>query len=673
MLYKQEKDKYIPFYFPVAAEYNFNASTEDPGAGGLDFKKPFGSNAAVIKSFNVKFMGTNLFEAGRGSIQATLTIEVDTLSSIFDAPQGFAPLADLFVMKNSKSGTISGQAKAQSSPRINTSRQVPIGAMLKYSTPKNSDLFSKDELTIINNMGVFTSLYYAGHNLSIVGPEARASITIEYHGHLHATKHDMVYDLFAKPEQKAAAIRLGSQATRAPQNINTPPGLSAGSTAVTNKGVRQFLVQDRMKPMLDIIESLYQRKKVYSLNVSPENLTKYYGLNTFFDADAAAAEADDVISTSDSAITINSVAKRTLNDYRVHYITVADFVDAYFYAQIQEQAKIKTELNQQLEKKEIDESAFNAAMLQAQTAENNLKRFAIIFGDISYTSPGKEPVTYEGQKKFNVGDIPIAVDTLYTVFYEEYIKPQKQVFGPEEFLKTFLLKLIAQSFNPLQKASFINKVHIEIYQHISQQLESDANGLMDVGQLSKNKIVDPAVKPPTKEYLVYHQLAGSASKTLSSGKKRIDIAEGIHHLRMNQDRGLLKEITFSQMDIPLKAEYHTIGAGMMFDELRVPQQASVSMYGNTIFLPNSLVYLDPDTLGFGDPRLLDSAARKLGIGGYYTVITSNLSFTDGVLATSLDLSWWGWPESNSQTKLTSEQIRAVKDNQALMNRAKSWR
>ena len=110
----------------------------------------------------------------------------------------------------------------------------------------------------------------------------------------------------------------------------------------------------------------------------------------------------------------------------------------------------------------------------------------------------------------------------------------------------------------------------------------------------------------------------------------------------------------------------------MFDELRIPQQASVTMYGNTIFLPNSLVYLDPDTLGFGDPRLLGSAARRLGIGGYYTVITSNLSFANGVLSTSLNLSWWGWPESNSQTKLTSDQIKAVKDNQALMNKAKSW-
>ena len=74
------------------------------------------------------------------------------------------------------------------------------------------------------------------------------------------------------------------------------------------------------------------------------------------------------------------------------------------------------------------------------------------------------------------------------------------------------------------------------------------------------------------------------------------------------------------------------------------------MYGNNLFIPGMEVYIDPNSLGFGDPRDLDSAARKLGIGGYYSITKVSTSFSGGVLTTNLQCQFAGYPESLSEPK-----------------------
>ena len=84
------------------------------------------------------------------------------------------------------------------------------------------------------------------------------------------------------------------------------------------------------------------------------------------------------------------------------------------------------------------------------------------------------------------------------------------------------------------------------------------------------------------------------------------------------------------------------------------------MFGNTIFLPTMEVYIDPNPLGFGDPRGLNSAARRLGFGGYYSVIKVTTSFSAGVLSTQLQLTFSGYPETKGEPKRTDAAIEATK-------------
>ncbi len=82
----------------------------------------------------------------------------------------------------------------------------------------------------------------------------------------------------------------------------------------------------------------------------------------------------------------------------------------------------------------------------------------------------------------------------------------------------------------------------------------------------------------------------------------------------------------------------------LYDELKMPYSATITMVGNTLFFPGSQIFIDPTTIGFGDPRAYNSAAFRIGLGGYYTVLSVNHSFNGPEYTTTLDCSFGSWKE-----------------------------
>ena len=79
----------------------------------------------------------------------------------------------------------------------------------------------------------------------------------------------------------------------------------------------------------------------------------------------------------------------------------------------------------------------------------------------------------------------------------------------------------------------------------------------------------------------------------------------------------------------------------------MPYNAQISMIGNNIFLPGSTIYINPSSIGFGDPRNQRSAAARLGIGGYYVVTSVSTTYSEGQLNTELSAVFNSWPDSDS--------------------------
>lgn len=117
-----------------------------------------------------------------------------------------------------------------------------------------------------------------------------------------------------------------------------------------------------------------------------------------------------------------------------------------------------------------------------------------------------------------------------------------------------------------------------------------------------------------------------------------DKRNGVHHLYIGADRGLLKEISFSKNDQPFLRE-----ARLQQDELNPLAQlaatynANLNLVGNTIFWPGQYVYINP--LGFGTgighPYKRGTPANQLGLGGYHLITEVKSFIESGKFETSI--------------------------------------
>ena len=65
-------------------------------------------------------------------------------------------------------------------------------------------------------------------------------------------------------------------------------------------------------------------------------------------------------------------------------------------------------------------------------------------------------------------------------------------------------------------------------------------------------------------------------------------------------------------------------------------KANIKMIGNNLFYPGSQIFIDPGTIGMGNPLDINSASYRLGLGGYYTVIGVNTAISNGQAETTID-------------------------------------
>jgi len=114
-------------------------------------------------------------------------------------------------------------------------------------------------------------------------------------------------------------------------------------------------------------------------------------------------------------------------------------------------------------------------------------------------------------------------------------------------------------------------------------------------------------------YYIIHGIARSFTTRHPNRKK--DENEGIYHLGLGLDRGIVKEIKFEAAEIKYAAEARTIydgedGLGQLFQKFN----ATVDLFGCPIFRNGQYIYIDPKTMG-----VKSDVARTIGLGGYYNI------------------------------------------------------
>ena len=281
-------------------------------------------------------------------------------------------------------------------------------------------------------------------------------------------------------------------------------------------------------------------------------------------------------------------------------------------------------------------------------AVKKMKTFKILLSDVVYK--GFDSAGEKGgvTKRVNIGDIPISLYTYQKFMYDMVINSDRNTYVIPQFLQSCIAQggLLHKAFAEWAQAGIAPNIVSDFPEFTSAVF----SGPQLRSSIGKNQFVSPESINPQKnfvasniedesDYFIIYQSPTRELTSDKSGDKKTDDKRGIYHFEIGKNRGLLKNVSFSRIDVPFVQEQLMTNQVGMYDELKMIYNANIEMVGNNLFFPGSQIFIDPGTIGFGNPRDIDSAAYRLGLGGYYTVLGVSPRINNGIATTTLNTSF----------------------------------
>lgn len=259
-----------------------------------------------------------------------------------------------------------------------------------------------------------------------------------------------------------------------------------------------------------------------------------------------------------------------------------------------------------------------------------------------YTGTAEAP---EELRRMNIADIPISLHTYQKFMYDTLVNSDRNTYVVPQFLESCLMKggLLDKAMAEWAQAGIARNVISTSPEFTSNTFSGPQlrSSVFSGGRLSTSDVPSPqkaftagVIDDECDYYLIYQSPTKELTKD-RAGKKSTDKKRGIYHFEIGKNRGLFKNISFSRIDVPFVQEQLMTNQVGMYDELKMIYNANIDMVGNNLFYPGSEIFVDPGSVGFGNPRDMNSAAYRLGLGGYYVVIGVTTSIANGVATTSL--------------------------------------
>ena len=260
-----------------------------------------------------------------------------------------------------------------------------------------------------------------------------------------------------------------------------------------------------------------------------------------------------------------------------------------------------------------------------------------ILGSFHYRDPRTGEVSL-----IELADIPISLELFATWFLHEFIKPQRTVYTFNNFVKNSFQRLIADSMagclyseNLGGEERLLEQRNMRLNNHIfSKRREEEL--LAPNSRLVEDDIpIDIAHVPfnlANEDFVHYDIFAVDTQNAEFIQRRDIsrpeqveeDINDGIFHFAIGADRGILKRVDFERQDIPYLTEARYLrGGSSTLDHYREIYNVNLDLFGNTIFSPGGIFFLDPSLVGLRGPESIysrESMAYQLGLGGYFMII-----------------------------------------------------
>ena len=297
-------------------------------------------------------------------------------------------------------------------------------------------------------------------------------------------------------------------------------------------------------------------------------------------------------------------------------------------------------------------------------SRKSLRNIKILLGEVPIRISRNEI------RKVNIADIPIAMDVFTKYFMDEIEQQSKTTLSIKKFLDDLSTRLIRRALtgHGSKDAPFL-ATNVEIRSLSitgpSTSKLTDSKTEVDISDLPDfiKRTLPKKRDDETEYYVIYAETTESSTSGLAGDIKE-DIENGIYHFHIGKNRGMLKTVNFARFDVPFRKEALMLESVSLYDELKMPYTADISMFGNGLFLPGTMVYVNPSSIGFGDPRNKRSAAARLGLGGYYQVLKVSTSFDGTSMTTNLQTSYTSWADNDSSLRSELTPKKEVKVDQS---------
>jgi hypothetical protein len=282
----------------------------------------------------------------------------------------------------------------------------------------------------------------------------------------------------------------------------------------------------------------------------------------------------------------------------------------------------------------------------------------------------------------NIADIPVSVNLLSSWLTENILEEGKAKMTFDDFIKSITSRLIPQLIQTEAENALLPRVNSKVFDSVHSAPTDEAKPFADgIGFLmeknEKSNLKTPMWKPfrggdfrpelagrerkrvyiedlksgkkpgvplpnrassPGSHMADYLMIYGEPLEQLKSFDKQRDQAQGIYHLQVGQDAGVVKEINLSVVEDQSFESFVIFKALQKGSNVRKRfYDATVEMQGVTFFRPGQKVFINP--AAFGRPEDL----KSFGLLAYYTVITSENVIEDGQYKTSLACKFHAYP------------------------------
>jgi len=294
------------------------------------------------------------------------------------------------------------------------------------------------------------------------------------------------------------------------------------------------------------------------------------------------------------------------------------------------------------------------------------ERIKILLGSFYY----QNPADLDGNRELiPLAEIPISVELFGMWFLEEIVEPMRQRYTFRQFIRSVFNTLLLSAFtqclyDPGGEHSMVQEnlaLGVEIYDIPTNRMgRLRHNGkiyLRDVPSRLTEVGINQSLALTEEDYhhvVLYNPIIADPDFIVNNDDRDFgsvpyqeilqnDFRDGIYHLNLGSDRGLVKTIQFSRMDQNYNREARMERAGSLgegtFGQIRERYNATVTLYGSSLFYPGQYIYINPSMMGLQTVMDKETLSAKLGLGGYFLIVKVENIIEEGLYESILDCRW----------------------------------